>query len=98
MHFLGIPLSRDEVVWEAIKMLLELVFEPRMGDESYEFGPRRSIRLALRTICKWTGTIWLIEGNIKGYFDNLASTKTRPTLVEFWFIISACSLIPKLNT
>jgi retron-type reverse transcriptase len=99
MHFSGTPSSRNEVVREAIKMLLELVFEPRMGDGSYEFGPGRSIHLALRTICKWTGTIWLIEGTIKGYFDNIAYTilasllmkevKDRQILDLYWKLVRA---------
>lgn len=36
---LGIPSLMDEVVREAIKKLLEPVFEPKMADESYGFKP-----------------------------------------------------------
>nr|QHD46948.1 hypothetical protein [Anthoceros agrestis] len=69
---LGIPPLIDKVVQEAIGMLLEPVFEPRMVDESYGFRPGRSAHLALRTIRrKWTGTTWLIEGDLKGYFNNI---------------------------
>lgn len=45
-----------------------------MVDESYGFKTGRSAHSALRTIRKWAGTTWLIEGNIKGYFDNINYT------------------------
>ncbi len=55
-------------------MFLELVFEPKMVDESYEFKLGRSAHLALKAIYKQTSITWLIEGNIEGYFDNIDYT------------------------
>ncbi len=55
-------------------MFLELVFESKMVDESYEFKLERSAHLALKIICKQTNITWLIEGNIEGYSDNIDYT------------------------
>ena len=36
---------RDEILQEAILMLLQLMFKPRMADERYEFRPETSTAL-----------------------------------------------------
>jgi len=83
---LGIPTVKDRAVQGAIKTLLEPIFEAQFWNVSYGFRPGRSthgalehIRMALlpkktdqdghRARLPYT---WIIEGDIKGCFDNLS--------------------------
>lgn len=55
-----------------MRMILEAYYEPRFRDSSHGFRPNRGCHTALRAISHtWTGTTWLIEGDIKGCFDNI---------------------------
>jgi group II intron reverse transcriptase/maturase len=72
MRPLGIPTWRDKVVQEVIKVILEAYYEQRFSDNSHGFRPKKGCHTALRQIQRtWTGTIWFIEADIKGCFDNL---------------------------
>jgi hypothetical protein len=52
----GIPTSRDKIVQEAIKILLEIIYESKFLDVSHGFRPMRSCHTALNQISKWNGT------------------------------------------
>lgn len=72
MRPLGIPTFRDKLVQEALKELLESIYEPVFSDSSHGFRPGRSCHSALNSIqygCK--GTTWVIEGDITSFFDNI---------------------------
>lgn len=72
MRPLGIPTFRDKLVQEALKELLESIYEPVFSDSSHGFRPGRSCHSALDSIqygCK--GTTWVIEGDIISFFDNI---------------------------
>jgi group II intron reverse transcriptase/maturase len=69
---LGVPTWKDKLVQEVIRMILEAYYEPQFRDSSHGFRPNRGCHTALTTIRDtWSGTIWFIEGDIKGCFDNL---------------------------
>jgi len=69
---LGIPSWSDKLVQEVMRMVLEAYYEPIFVEESHGFRPQRSCHTALSSIKKtWTGTVWFIEGDIKGCFDNI---------------------------
>ena len=69
---LGIPTWSDKLVQEVLRTLLEPYYEQRFSDHSHGFRPNRSCHSALRHIQKaWKGTVWFIEGDIKGCFDNI---------------------------
>lgn len=68
---LGIPSPMDKLVQEVMKLILEPIYEPIFKDSSHGFRPGRSCHSALKTLSKWNGTSWVIEGDIKGYFDNV---------------------------
>ena len=71
MRPLGIPTWSDKLVQEALRTLLESYYEQRFSTHSHGFRPGRSCHTALREIQeKWTGTIWFIEGDIRGCFDH----------------------------
>jgi group II intron reverse transcriptase/maturase len=72
---LGIPTWSDKLVQEAVRTLLEPYYEQRFSQSSHGFRPNRGCHTALGEIRKtWKGTKWLIEGDIKGCFDNIDHT------------------------
>lgn len=68
---LGIPTPKDKVVQQAIRLIIEPLFEPHFLKTSHGFRPNRSAHSALKDIRGWTGITWMIEGDIKGCFDNV---------------------------
>jgi Retron-type reverse transcriptase len=72
MRPLGLPTFSDKLVQEAIRMILEAIYEPTFSDYSHGFRSGRSCHTALAQIKKeFTGVRWFIEGDIKGCFDNI---------------------------
>jgi group II intron reverse transcriptase/maturase len=73
---LGIPCPRDKVVQEVVRLILEAVYDsphgPLFKECSYGFRRSKSCHGALREIqTKWSGVIWLIEGDIQACFDSV---------------------------
>lgn len=69
---LGIPSFEDKLVQESVRLILEAIYEGHFEDTSHGFRPRRSCASALLSLQKtFTGTKWFIEGDIKGFFDNI---------------------------
>lgn len=72
---LGIPTWSDKLLQEVLRALLDAYYEPQFSDHSHGFRPRKGCHSALREIKKgWLGTVWFIEGDIKGCFDNIDHT------------------------
>jgi group II intron reverse transcriptase/maturase len=70
---LGVPTWSDKLLQDVIRSLLEAYYEPQFDDNSHGFRLHRGCHTALRQIQRnWTGTKWFIEGDIKGFFDNIA--------------------------
>lgn len=69
---LGIPSTDDKLVQEIIRTLLESIYEPKFSECSHGFRPNKSCHTAL-VQCKkrFIGVRWFIEGDIKGFFDNI---------------------------
>ncbi len=65
---LGIPAGDDKLVQEAVRIILESIYEPVFREESHGFRPGRSCHTALKSIQRWTGTKWFVEFDIQGYF------------------------------
>ncbi len=73
---LGVPSFRDKLVQEVVRLILQAIYEPIFLDSSHGFRPERSCQTALvqiKTTCK--GTNWVIEGDIKGFFDTISFEK-----------------------
>ena len=69
---LGIPSFDDKLVQEVIRMILEAIYEGYFEYSSHGFRPDKSCHTALTNIQNsFTGTTWFIEGDIKGFFDNI---------------------------
>lgn len=69
---LGIPTGDDKLAQEVARIMLERVYEPVFSDDSHGFRRGRSCHTALsRFEHGWDGTKWLIDVDIKGFFDNI---------------------------
>lgn len=69
---LGIPSFEDKLVQEIVRLLLEAIYEGHFEGASHGFRPHRSCHTALGMIQKsFAGAKWFIEGDIKGFFDNI---------------------------
>lgn len=69
---LGIPTFEDKLIQEVVRRLLESIYEPQFSIHSHGFRPNLSCHTALKEIRNtFTGTRWFIEGDIKGFFDNI---------------------------
>lgn len=69
---LGIPSFKDKLVQEVVRMILEAIYEGHFEDCSHGFRPHRGCHTAMASLQKGgSGTRWFIEGDIKGFFDNI---------------------------
>lgn len=76
---LGIPSFCDKLVQEVIRMILEAIYEPKFSNSSHAYRKNKSCHSALLEIKRtFTGSKWFIEGDIRGFFDNIE----HHTLVE----------------
>jgi len=80
---LGMPTWTDKVVQEVLRMILEAYYEPQLSDSSHGFRPQRGCHTALKEIQNhWTGSVWFIEGDIKGCFEHINHEKLITILKE----------------
>lgn len=80
---LGIPSFIDKLLQEVIRMILEAIYEGSFEDSSHGFRPQRSPQTALWKIQKtFNGTKWFVEGDIKGFFDNINHEVLMTILAE----------------
>src|SRR5215475_15219062 len=76
MRPLGIPALRDRIVQEALRMVLEPIWEADFSRHSYGFRPNRSTYDALAFIGNRLASYradsyqWVIEGDITSYLDH----------------------------
>ncbi|WP_242145247.1 MULTISPECIES: reverse transcriptase/maturase family protein [unclassified Bacillus cereus group] len=69
---LGSSTFEDKLVQEVVRRILESIYEPQFSNHSHGFRPNRSCHTALKEIRNtFTGARWFIEGDIKGFFDNI---------------------------
>jgi RNA-directed DNA polymerase len=71
---LGIPVLEDKIVQQAVKMILEAIWEPRFHDESIGYRAGRGARqasLELRDELNDGASRWVVEADIKGFFDHM---------------------------
>jgi len=73
---LGIPTLEDRIVQQALKMLLEAIFEADFLRCSHGFRQGLSCHTALRDVAvHYSNSSWIIEGDIKACFDNIPHGK-----------------------
>jgi len=76
MRPLGIPTMKDRAMQALYLLALEPVAETTADGHSYGFRPERStadaIQHCFNVLCKKTSAQWILEGDIKGCFDNIS--------------------------
>lgn len=80
---LGIPTFEDKVLQRAVAMVLEAVYEQDFLDCSYGFRPHRSAHQALDALhdgARWIAGGWIIELDIRKYFDSIDHERLREVL------------------
>jgi group II intron reverse transcriptase/maturase len=76
---LGIPAIRDRIVQEAVRMVLEPIYEADFCQSSFGFRPNRRTMDAIKCVTWSTQEhkkyFWVIEGDISSYFDTINHRK-----------------------
>jgi group II intron reverse transcriptase/maturase len=68
---IGIPSAEDKHLQTVVKLILEAIYEPLFAETSHGFRPGKSCHTALEQVKKMDGVRWWIEGDVRGFFDNL---------------------------
>lgn len=70
---LGIPTVRDRIVQQAIRAVIEPIFEQGFHPDSYGFRPGRKAQQAIAVVEQRLeeGFTWVVDADIKGYFDSI---------------------------
>lgn len=81
---LGVPAVEDRVVQTAVRNGIEPVFENIFAEHSYGFRPRRGAKDALRRVDQLldTGRVWVVDADLKGYFDSIPQDKMMEAVAE----------------
>jgi group II intron reverse transcriptase/maturase len=80
---IGISTIEDKVVQNALTMVLGAIYEQDFLDSSYGFRPGRSAHDALRAVnaaCMRGEVSWVLEADIKSYFDSIDRKKLMEML------------------
>ena len=82
-RMLGIPSFEDKVAQRAVTMVLEAIYEQDFLPCSYGFRPGRSPHQALKSLrhAIWSERLyWVIDLDIRKYFDSISHTHLRAFL------------------
>jgi len=81
---LGVPTVEDRVVQMALRHVIEPIFEQTFAEQSYGFRPGRGAKDALRRVQHLldAGQVWVVDADIKGYFDNIPQDKLLAAVAE----------------
>src|SRR5437867_3858091 len=81
---LGIPPVENRVVEMAVRQVIEPIFEQTFAEQSYGFRPRRGAKDALRRVQQLlnAGLIWIVDADVKGYYDNIPQDKLLAAVAE----------------
>ena len=81
---LSIPTVRDRIVQASVTQVLEPIFERDFSEHSYGFRPGRGCKDALRQVEQWlrSGELWVVDADIRRYFDTIPHDRLRGLLRE----------------
>ena len=81
---LGIPTVRDRIVQKALQIVLEPIFERDFAQQSYGFRPGRDAKQGVERVEHLLneGKVWVVDADIKGYFDNIPHGKLMERVKE----------------
>jgi RNA-directed DNA polymerase len=81
---LGVPEVECRVVQMALRNVIEPIFEHGFAEHSYGFRPGRGAKDALRRVDQLlkAGKVWVVDADLKGYFDSIPQDKLLVTVAE----------------
>jgi RNA-directed DNA polymerase len=81
---LGIPTVMDRVCQQALRLVLEPIFEPTFSENSFGFRPERSAHMAMRRI--WgqlqAGGRWIVDADIADFFGTISHDRLVALVAE----------------
>lgn len=73
---LSIASPRDKIVQEAMRLVLEAIYEPLFLDSSHGFRPKKGCHTALKKASQTFQPVqWVIEGDLAKFFDSIPHNK-----------------------
>ena len=97
---LGIPTLIDRIIQDILRTALEPIVEYHFSSNSYGFRPKRSCQDAqgqlFKKLGRTTSPKYVIEGDIKGCFDNISHEHIIKTLLEWQVPIWATETIQNI--
>ena len=84
MRPLGVPPVENRVVEMAVRNVIEPIFEHTFAGHSYGFRPGRGAKDALRRVTQLleAGHCWVVDADLKGYFDSIPQDKLLAAVGE----------------
>lgn len=81
---LGIPTVKDRIVQQAVRLVIEPVFESGFCDGSYGFRPERGCQDALREVDRLLkeGYTHVVDADLQGYFDTIPHERLMAQIGE----------------
>ena len=82
---LGVPCFVDRIVQDRASRILQAIWEPEFRDCSYGFRPERNAHQALKRLAEIITvkrTQWIVEADIKGFFDHVTHYHLRRFLAH----------------
>ena len=70
---LGIPTVRDRIAQQAVRQVIEPIFDHRFVESSFGFRRQRGSKDALRKVQELldAGNTWVVDADIESYFDTI---------------------------
>ena len=77
MRSLGLPSVKDRIAQQAIKMVIEPIFEKEFLDMNYGFRPKKGAQMALEEVTRLIneGYTWVVDADLQAYFDTIPHDK-----------------------
>jgi len=81
---LGIPTVKDRIVQQAVRLVIEPIFESGFCDGSYGFRPERGCHDALREVDRWLkeGYTHVVDADLQSYFDTIPHERLMARVEE----------------
>jgi RNA-directed DNA polymerase len=84
---LGIPTIKDRINQEILRIAIEPIAEYHFSPNSYGFRPKKccqdAIEQIFKKLCQSTTYRYIVEGDIKGCFDNIDHNHIIKTLIDW---------------
>ena len=74
---LGIPITTDRVIQQAILQVLSPIYEKQFSDNSFGFRPGRGCHDALKRVMEYAeeGYLWVVDLDLEKFFDTVNQSK-----------------------